>query len=295
MAAGLSALGKIAAYAGTTAFFSIAGSGIAASDNIGIAVSSEAGIPGQTLEHFLCEHNLLMDNHVLVRMDKRLSDTIAVHAGRILSEGYAKSMDPDDFFHGHLLADTGDCSLSDSYPSSFPRTIGLPDLVARLLESNPHFLYHTREARPSIATNSYHSVNPLQMAFWNREHDLPRSIIGTQDGSIFPVSADNPLYKSLGTVNSTDQFSFNGHTYHGMCSPVSDAVIIDEPEGRRLYLSNMMGAQFFILKDSNGRYRLEDGSRYDIFFTATSSRSLLDEIISGKRNGLSLRTINSGC
>jgi hypothetical protein len=216
--------------------------------NLSVIQPSGAAIPQEVLEGLAAGG--AHPETIFVRADSGLADIVAAHTVRILQADYAKDLGAQDFYHGHLLVDTGNCDEGfDNYPRMFPRVLQREEWVNLILRSSPHFLYHTREK---------------QHEQWQKER-RPRSVIGTPDGEIHPATADTAMYREYGTVESEDAFTFSG-TIHRMCSPVDKVEL-----GQGLHLDHSDGAQFYILPDKNGRYSLPNDLAFDVFYAPFAS------------------------
>ena len=196
-----------------------------------------------------------LESLYVYRVDSAISDIVAVHVKNIMNAGYAEKLDNNDFWHGHFVFDD---DILCSYDvddkerrkmwSKLPPGMEKDEWVELYLNSSPYFIYHTRESTgPRF---------PYQ--------GPPRSIIGTIGGNVYPMTSNTaPNFVSHGTVWTSDFFEFNGERHDGMC----DAMIPTKIRlriGDREFMSYMPG--FYILEDSNGRYSLLDGIKFDIYY-----------------------------
>jgi len=113
--------------------------------------------------------------------------------------------------------------------------------VGWFLGNWPHIMYHTRE---SVAVSPYRGP--------------PRSILGFIDGTIAPVTSEEPVFFKMGTVHGDEQFFVRGVRYPLLCRPGWSATFGEE----YTFLS-----QFEISPDKGGRYRMNDGTNIDVFYS----------------------------
>lgn len=194
---------------------------------------------------------LFDETDTLYQIDDVLGGIIAKHVTEIMSLGYAERLDSKDFFHGHLkVADPTVCDTSESVDdflyADFPENMDKNEWLEMFLNADPHFIYHTRE---QLFTRDPF-IGP------------PRSIMGTIDGKVFPMKSEEEYYKRYGTVTGNKPFEFNGQKYEGMCYGVGDTQVrLEDDTFGRLWFT-----QFYILPDKKGRYELDDGQKFDVFY-----------------------------
>jgi hypothetical protein len=173
---------------------------------------------------------------------------IAGHVRRMEENGYFKSMDPSDFFHGHLII----YGKTKQYAS-------LEDALADVTA----YLYHTAEYN-----NRWEDAEArLPIA-----KKTPRSLVGKPDGSLVlaiktvdPAKLHGTGYKDFGTIYSGDLVESNPKLSRLSYNfGQSEDVSMDfDAHGRRITCT--LDSQFYVRPDAGGRFSLEDGRKYDVY------------------------------
>lgn len=191
----------------------------------------------------------------LTLMHPDLGEIVAEHVQKIMDNKHATTLGIHDFDHGHLLIPKGEyCAfegtqkpLSGRPKASWKGLSHYQEWISALQQSELHFMYHTQEsiAHPSSLQNPYQGP--------------PRSIIGTLDKNIFPAESDWQVFESHGTVVGHEPFRYNDQEIVGMCD--ANPPLMSTSNGKMKIVS-----QFFILPETEGRYTLSDGRRFDVYF-----------------------------
>lgn len=211
---------------------------------------------------------------ILFRADPRISKIIAQHVKKIMQAGYADNLNDQDFFHGHLhVNDPSVCHYEKDTPvqvtpwgamgryprNDLPKGLTYDQWVEKFLQADPYFVYHTRE-HITGQPDPYISEGRLKFPDTNYSGP-PRSIIGTMNMQIYPMKSDiSPEYVKYGSVSATEIFEYDGKTSQGMCEVQPDSARISA--GGRLHSARQT---FNILSDTNGRYKLGNGEKFDVY------------------------------
>ncbi|MCH8004037.1 MAG: hypothetical protein IH934_05400 [Nanoarchaeota archaeon] len=218
---------------------------------IDLTIYPDSSKPSREIINDLVTGDIINETDALYRIDDVLGNTIAKHVKEIMSRGYAERLDSKDFFHGHLrVADPAVCESPksvDDYPMlNFPKNMDKNEWLKLFLNADPHFIYHTRE---KLITQAPYT-------------GPPRSLIGTIDGKVYPLKSEDGYFKIYGTVRENKPFEFNGQKHDGMCFGVEDTKVRLENNT----FGKLVSPQFYILPDYNGRYELNNGQRFDVFY-----------------------------
>lgn len=225
-------------------------------ESIGLLVYPEDSNPSSSTINGLMEKGLLNDTAILYHVPDVLGYVLSQHVQAIMSSGYAESLDSNDFYHGHLMAaDPYFCSREQV---EMTQDIDIEGWLKIYLEADPHFIYHTREHLGP--RNPY--VGP------------PRSIIGTIDGNVHPMISDEEHFISHGTVHGYEPFEFDNKKSEGMCQgnlifgfdSEKNIFHIDVTTSLGNIEAKFYSPTFYILQDTNGRYKLTEETKFDIFF-----------------------------
>jgi len=196
---------------------------------------------------------------ILHRIDQSISDIVARHVSEIFSRGYAEHLDAYDFFHGHFFVNSHcvekELDVWSPEEGNHKRRIMHLDMPSAIdknawlqlfLDSQPHFVYHTREHRPSRKSHS----------------DSPRSIIGNAQGNVYVMKGSDNLFLTHGTVSGFKQFYYDNKMLNGM-GIISGKVYLSTEDFPKAII-NMF--QFYILSDRTGRYQTSYGKQFDIYY-----------------------------
>jgi hypothetical protein len=173
---------------------------------------------------------------------------VAAHVRRIEEKAYFKTMDPADFFHGHLII----YGKTKHYAS-------LDDLLSDVTA----YLYHTAEYN-----NRWEDAEGrLPVA-----KKTPRSLVGKPDGSLMlaikavdPAKLRGSSYTDFGTIFSGDLVESNPKLSRLSYNfGQSEDVTMDfNADGRAITCT--IDSQFYIRPSADGRFSLANGQRYDIY------------------------------
>lgn len=196
---------------------------------------------------------------ILYRVDSQISDIVAKHVSQIFLRGYAEHLDAYDFFHGHFFVNSNCIERDDDifilekgkeskYRAKMrylnkPSAMVKGEWVKLFLDSEPHFVYHTRE----------HS---------SRKTNSDRSIIGDGLGNIYVMKGFDKAFLERGTVFAWQPFSYDNKpvTGMGLIPPGVHLPTEDFPK------ATINTGQFYVLRDSFGRYQTPCGERFDAYY-----------------------------
>ena len=220
----------------------------------------------------LTKDGTISDKTLLVKIDHDIGQIISVHIDKILKAGYAQNLSALDLYHGHFrIADSKICPENGNFSLSGPRSIygRIPrhldkeKWIKLFLNSDPHFLYHTKENTAADWKTIKESKN-----VWEREIEYvgsgPRSIIGNKNEEIFIIEDNTIRFRKYGSADALVESKLNGTKANRMCSAMK--YIYQRYGNHRIEISSM----FLVLKDSKGRFLTTNGVLFDIFYLGNS-------------------------
>ena len=217
---------------------------------------------------YLTENGTISDKTILIKIDHEIGHIISIHVDKILKVGYAQDLSSLDFFHGHFrTADSNICPENGDFSArgpqsiygNMPRHLDKDKWIGLFLNSDPHFLYHTRENTAA----DWKTIKESEEE-WEREIEYigssPRSIIGNNSGDIFVIEDNTRFFKQYGAADALVESKIDGRKTNRMCSAMK--YIYQRFENFEIEI----GSMFLILKDTKGRFLTTNGVSFDIFY-----------------------------
>ena len=220
----------------------------------------------------LTENGTISDKSILVKIDHEIGQIISIHVNKILKVGYAQDLSSLDFFHGHFrIADLKVCPEDGNFSvkgprsiyGNIPRHLGKDKWIELFLNSDPYFLYHTREN--TVA--DWKTIKESEEE-WEREikyiGSSPRSIVGDKNGEIFIIEDSTKTFRRYGAADALVESKINGIKTNRMCSAMK--YIYQRFGNFRI----KFGSMFLVLRDHKGRFLTTKNVSYDIFYLGDS-------------------------